>query len=208
MKYSRTNYPTLETEHLNKNAKLFVNREDMINSFDLGPAPKLAEIGVAFGNFSEVMINKYKPSKFVAIDTFVMHEFNAHWGVPKEETLGNLTHLEYYKNRFADHADIMEFKVGMSFDGIADTPDNYFDLIYLDADHGYDYVKRDADISVTKLKQDGILVFNDYIMYDHCAGVEYGVVQVVNEMVVYGDWEIVGFALQRDMFCDIAIKRK
>jgi hypothetical protein len=208
MRYVKDSHPTLRTEHLSENARLFATREDMLSSFDLGPAPKLAEVGVALGNFSEFMIKKYNPSKFVAIDIFKMHEIDIHWGVPKEQTLGGLKHLDFYKNRFANYAHIMEYKAGESYDGIADTPNNFFDLIYLDADHSYSYIKKDAEVSALKLKQDGILVFNDYIMYDHCGGVEYGVVQVVNEMVVYDNWEIIGFSLQRGMFCDIAIKRK
>jgi len=54
---------------------------------------------------------------------------------------------------------------------------------------------------------DGTLIFNDYVMYDHLQRVEYGVVQAVNQLVIDGDWRVVGFALNHNMFCDIAIRR-
>jgi uncharacterized membrane protein len=68
-------------------------------------------------------------------------------------------------------------------------------------------VSRDAAISTQKIKPDGVLVFNDYILYDSSMGVEYGVVQAVNELVDSGAWRVAGFALDRSMFCDIAIKQ-
>jgi hypothetical protein len=85
---------------------------------------------------------------------------------------------------------------------------NYFDMIYIDANHFYDAVKVDAELAKVKIKQDGILIFNDYIMYDHIGGWPYGVVQAVNELVTSEDWRVVGFAFEPHMFCDIAIRRQ
>ncbi|MCM2511256.1 hypothetical protein ACVCIC_04940 [Burkholderia glumae] len=45
-------------------------------------------------------------------------------------------------------------------------------------------------------------------MYDPFVKAEYGIVPVVNEMVVNQGWKVIGFALQKDMFCDIAIQRQ
>jgi hypothetical protein len=50
------------------------------------------------------------------------------------------------------------------------------------------------------------VVFNDYIMWDHVTDSAYGVVPVVNELVVNGGWEVVAFALEHQLFCDIAIR--
>lgn len=85
-------------------------------------------------------------------------------------------------------------------------PERFFDLIYVDGVHDYSGVKSDANLASKKIKDDGIIVFNDYILHDQSMA-PYGVVHVVNEMVVAGEWQIVGFALQRHMFCDIAIRR-
>jgi hypothetical protein len=44
-------------------------------------------------------------------------------------------------------------------------------------------------------------------MYDHAGEVPYGVVQVVNELIVSRGYEIIGFALEKNMFCDIAVRK-
>jgi predicted O-methyltransferase YrrM len=40
--------------------------------------------------------------------------------------------------------------------------DNFFDMIYIDADHSYEGVYNDLKISYTKLKTGGILCGHDY----------------------------------------------
>ena len=51
---------------------------------------------------------------------------------------------------------------------------------------------------------DGIVIFNDYVLWDPFMNTEYGVVQAVNQFLAEGGWTIVGFAFQPHMFCDIA----
>ena len=41
-------------------------------------------------------------------------------------------------------------------------PDDSFDIIYIDGNHEPDYVLEDAVLSFRKLKQGGILIFDDY----------------------------------------------
>lgn len=43
-------------------------------------------------------------------------------------------------------------------------PDNFFDLIYIDADHSYESVYNDLKMSYIKLKNNGILCGHDYNM--------------------------------------------
>ena len=86
--------------------------------------------------------------------------------------------------------------------------DGAFDLVYVDAGHEYDEVRRDGAVAARKLTPGGVLIFNDYIMVDHHYGTPYGVVRAVNELVTASDWKVVGFALQQQMFCDIALCRR
>jgi hypothetical protein len=85
--------------------------------------------------------------------------------------------------------------------------DHSLDLIYIDAGHDIESVKRDMQEAVQKIKRDGTLIFNDYIMHDHITGSPYGVVPVVNDLVAQHGWKVVGFALQHHLFCDIALRR-
>jgi hypothetical protein len=166
-----------------------------------------AEIGVARGDFSEFLIEKLEPRLFVGFDIFLMHEYPEHWGTPSEILFNGKTQLEFYKERFSSRGKQVVTEVGPGDVKLLEYPDEYFDLIYIDANHSYESVKRDARVASQKLKKNGILIFNDYVMFDHFANVPYGVVQAVNEMVVYDSWCVTGFALERQMFCDIAIQR-
>lgn len=205
--YPNQEYSALEAKHV-ENAKLFANREDLISSMLFIEGGVVAEIGVAQGNFSEHLLAALQPRKFVAFDTFAMHECPMAWGVPTSRLFDNMTHLEFYKRKFADRGAQVVLEVGFSNVRLASYPDECFDLIYIDADHSYKAVKQDSDLAKRKLKQNGIIVFNDYIMFDHLYAREpYGVVQVVNEIIVKEDWRVYGFAFGSHMFCDIAIRR-
>ncbi len=174
----------------------------------------IAEIGVAEGEFSEYLLNELQPKKFVAFDIFRLHEWPVlGWGPWGKEIksgilFDNMTHLDYYKARFADRGAQVLTEVGMSSTNLAKYPDKFFNLIYVDGDHSYQGVKQDATVAKTKLTDDGIIVFNDYVMFDHLNGEYYGVVQAVNELIVGEDWRVCGFALEKYMFCDIAIRKQ
>ena len=87
-------------------------------------------------------------------------------------------------------------------------PDSSYDVIYIDGDHSYEAAKRDAEVSARKLKADGILIFNDYIIFDYLGGVPYGVVPVVHEFCVSRGWRVSFFALANNLYCDIALRRQ
>jgi len=197
--------PVLKPEHV-VGARLFADREQMISWLPVPEGAVIAEVGVARGDFSEIMLKHLQPKQFVAFDLFDMHEYPIFWGIPSEVLFEGLTHHDFYRKRFSDRSSLVTLEVGPSHEGMARYDDGTFDLIYIDAGHDYESVRRDAVVARAKLKDDGVLVFNDYIMYDHLIGTPYGIIQVVNDIVVNDGWHVVGFALQKDMFCDIAIQ--
>jgi len=206
MAYLHVDFPSLTSEHI-ASSQLFANRYDMIKKIHPVSKPVIAEVGVATGDFSEFIIEQLKPSKFVAIDSFEMEKYPFHWGIPQEILLNGLAHEDYYKQRFEHYGELIQIEKGLSADCLSKMPDDYFDIIYIDAGHAYENVRRDGEISQSKLKHNGIIIFNDYIMYDPFINEEYGVVQAVNEILNQGGWKVDGFALEKNMFCDIAISR-
>jgi hypothetical protein len=189
-------------------ARLFANRYDLIAALDLPPQPAVCEVGVAIGDFSAFLVELLNPSHFTAIDIFTMHELKEFWGVPREKVMGKLPHLQFFLQRFAALGNRLTVLEGDSAITMARMEDATQDLIYIDANHDYEPVKRETEHAVRKLKDDGIIVFNDYIMYDHWAKIPYGVVQAVNELLAGGGWYVAGFALNHSMFCDIAVARR
>ena len=61
-------------------------------------------------------------------------------------------------------------------------PDAHFDWIYVDADHSYEGLLRDANAAATKVKPGGFLVFNDFAHADPFLGA-YGVQRAVADFV-------------------------
>jgi len=196
----------LKQEHV-LGARLYANRIDAIDMWPRGGC--VAEIGVALGDFSQVIIEKVQPELFDAYDTFHMHHIENIWGRPSEYYFKGLTHKEFYQQRFSG---LMSSGGVRLFEGdgateISGRDSQFYDVIYIDAGHLYEDVLRDARSAIPKLKSDGLLVFNDYTLYDPFLEVSYGVVQVVNELCASGDWRLVYFALEKNMFCDVALIR-
>jgi hypothetical protein len=204
-RYPHRDYPALEPKHLD-NPRLFANRNDLISSLRPGEGGVIAEIGVAHGDFSEYLLDELRPQQFVAFDLFDMENWlpKQQWSV---ERLNNMTHLEFYKQRFCDRGAQVKTEAGPSHLQLATYKDKYFDFIYIDGDHSYDGAKKDLEIANLKIRDNGIIILDDYKMFDHHYYMPYGVVQAVNEFITTNNWKVCGFALQREMYCDIVIRR-
>ncbi|MCB8880465.1 class I SAM-dependent methyltransferase [Acidisoma cellulosilytica] len=197
----------LDQRHV-EGAKLFANRQAMIKGLGIPVDGVIAEVGVALGDFSEFLIDTLKPRTFVAMDLWQLHEHQTVWGRPAAEVFGGLTQAQFFEERFRDRGDLIRLESGESAESLWRQADESFDMIYVDAGHDYENARKDAEAALAKIKRDGTIIFNDYIMYDHLAHSSYGVVHVVNQLVVEQGWSVVGFALAPQMFCDIALRRK
>jgi hypothetical protein len=168
----------------------------------------VAEVGVMYGDFSEFIIRTIEPAVFVAIDRFDLDTEPVIWGKASAERFKGKTHREFYERCFCEHGKQVRCEQGESSEVLSRYPDRTFDMIYVDAGHDYESVKKDADVCMQKIKSEGILIFNDYIKYSHYDDSYYGVIAVVNDLVVNQGFQVIGFALQPDMYCDIAIRTK
>lgn len=159
-----------------------------------------------FGRILEVLIAELRPAEFHAFDLFQLHQAKRLWGRPAAEIFGERTHADYYADAVRDSSIVIH--EGPSAETLKSLPDGHLDLAYIDAGHDYDSVLQDAQQCVRAVRPSGILVFNDYVLHDPFAGVDYGVVPVVNDLVVNQGWRVVGFALHKHLFCDIAMTRR
>ncbi|MDR0375711.1 MAG: class I SAM-dependent methyltransferase [Treponema sp.] len=169
----------------------------------------MAEVGVAYGDFSRKIIDSMNPSKFYAIDIFASGPGEDFWGRTDWADL-NIGQKEFIERKFANEIGNGKFilKKGLSWDVLETFDDNYFDYVYLDAAHDYDSVKKDIRVLLNKVKNNGIIQFNDYTLYDWSTNAPYGVVRAVDEMLVSGKHEIIFFCLQTGGFNDIVVKIK
>lgn len=168
----------------------------------------IAEIGVANGLFSRFLIDQFHPLRFDALDLFELHLVPEIWGVPSQTMFKNNSHYGFYCKQF--EAEISAKKVNV-YKGDSSTlmasSGALYDLIYIDGDHAFDGVKKDLEAALGKVAPGGILIFNDYIKFDHIGHTSYGIIENVNELVSRTDWKVCAFAFECNMFCDIAICR-
>lgn len=194
---TQTAAPILMMKHLEQ-CKLLPQRFHLLDKL-----PKKgvgAEIGVLGGDWSDKLIRFTQPEKLVLIDTFCSNDY------PHLKRFTKKTHLNYIHKRF-ESVDGIDINQGLSWDCMAKYPDNFFDWIYVDAAHNYDAVKKDLNQAKRTLKQNGVIIMNDYIMFDHFMKEDYGVVTATNEFLIENDFEMLYFALHPNMFCDVMIKK-
>jgi hypothetical protein len=194
-------------QQLFENSKVCASREDVLPLLPKGGV--IAEVGVAYGNFSALLLEILQPEKFIAIDSFAFTEDNEPW----KQTIvkdSKLSHLEYYKRRFEKEitAGRLEIKKGLSWDGLAQLPAASIDYLYLDAGHSYEEVVKDMQQVKRVIKDTGIIQFNDYTLFDAFAFVPYGVPKAVHEFILEGNYEILYLCLHRQFFCDIVVRKR
>lgn len=178
-------------------AKLLQNREAPLKL--LPKKGRAAEIGVAYGEFSNKILENMQPEVFYAIDMYVQKE--GFWGGREFATYPD-GHLGWYKKEFSDFIDkgIVKIKQGISWEVLASFPDNYFDYIYLDAAHDYASVKKDITQILKKIKPEGVVQFNDY--YLKCPGV----IAAANEMIKETCSKILYYCIYPDGNADIVVR--
>jgi predicted O-methyltransferase YrrM len=177
--------PQLRDEHV-RHSVVVPERTVLLER--LGQGGIVAEVGTLEGKFAREILRIAKPRELHLID----HEIHALVREMAEEpALRDQVRVH--------HRDSVE--------ALESFPDEYFDWIYIDAQHTYDGVKRDIEAARRKIKADGLLVFNDYAVWSYVEMQPYGVVAAVNELCIDDDWEIVYLALPAHMYCDVAVRR-
>ena len=151
--------PMIEDRHL-ENCQVVASRDKIIQKLPHGGP--IAEVGVLAGDFSQILINECSPTELHLID------------------LDLCSHKIH--QRFADQikAGKVLLHEGKSWSVLKKFTDQYFDFIYIDADHRYENVKKDIMVAKQKIRHDGFLVFNEFVF----------------------------FALDPYMYCDVAIRRR
>lgn len=196
------------------NARLFSDRYEQIRHIREmmasanNDSPNVAEVGVALGDFSKFLIDTLAPETFAAIDIFDTHEQPFIWDIPTDAIFQGKTHFDYYKEKLENYySGQLIVEKGLSSEAGQRLKDSFYDLIYIDAGHEYDDVLIDTEIALAKIRPGGFIIFNDYTVYDHLSATAYGVVPAVNQMLAKrGDVQVVGFSLDAQMFCDLAVQ--
>lgn len=188
-----------------ENARLLPSRFDALQHISQGGI--IAEVGVAYGLFSRKLLDTLKPAEFHAIDTYNLQPADEPWGQNRLRDTG-LNHRQYIERSFAREIAENRFFVhqGLSWDALESFPDNYFDYVYLDAGHDYESVSKDIGVLARKVKDGGIIQFNDYILLDWKSGACFGVVRAVDEFLLSGTHEFLFLCLEPEGYYDAVVR--
>mmetsp|Transcript_4636 Transcript_4636/g.12343 ORF Transcript_4636/g.12343 Transcript_4636/m.12343 type:complete len:260 (-) Transcript_4636:489-1268(-) len=160
----------------------------------------LVEVGTMTGVLARFMLRELRPKKLTVMDI-------SGWAFrqcqTKTKLVANSTGAE------------LTCLAGNSKVLLAALPDAAFDMIYIDGDHEYVGVCSDLEIARLKVKVGGIVVMNDYLVFETQFFAQrgrwgvYGVVHAVNEFMqrYKRDWEVVYYAFEEHNFGDFAIRR-
>ena len=177
--------PALDYEHL-QGCEILPDRFEILKR--LPRHGRVAEVGVDRGDFSVRILETAMPSelKLIDIDTGRISAENR----PIIEASG-----------------VAQIMQGDSSTTIAELEDESFDWIYIDGDHRYDGVKKDIEAAAGKVKENGLLVFNDYTVWSPTSMFHCGVARAVNEFCRSDGWRMVYLCFQSMFYNDVAITR-
>ena len=146
------------------------NRIDLIQQNFTEKNPSILEIGIHKGDFSKQLFTNFNPSKLILVDPWIAYDDLIY----KNSWYGNSSNSnqkiqdEYYLN-LLDYfkKQIFENKVEIcrkTSDEFFLKNENIFDLIYIDGNHLFEFVKRDIFNSLKFIKEDGLIVLDDYAL--------------------------------------------
>lgn len=136
----------------------------------------ICELGVCKGtNFSEMI--KHEPQLAIAVDSWIEDGIvSRNDGRYSQEELDK--QYQHFTDNVRDKPFVRIYR-DYTFNIAKNFSDNYFDLIYIDADHTYEGCLRDITDWYPKVKKGRFLLGDDYRVSEY--RIKFGVIEAVNE---------------------------
>lgn len=175
-------------EHFYQNIRGWSTFEDqgqlikyLLSNFDKTKPIKIAEIGVYMGRGTAIwnveIINAGFEYEYHAIDNFLGS---------KEHRVDELPDYKECTNNLSSIIDRIKLIKENSVEAYNLYEDEYFDIVYIDASHEYEDVKKDIQNWRQKVKPEGFLCGDDYVRgWD-------GVIKAVDELLGKDNIKIIG----------------
>jgi SAM-dependent methyltransferase len=124
-----------------------------------------AEIGIYLGETAEYALRNMELHQYVMIDPYIPHGDMQRSAADWSEIYEKIHKL------FVDRPNV-KFMRATSEDAAKTFPDGYFDFVYIDGNHEYEYVEKDLNSWYNKVKDGGVLCGHDYGNEPTWAGVK------------------------------------
>ena len=179
--YILSQIPIFQLEKKNiSNLKIKLNRLEILKELKKGSI--CAELGVAYGEFSDQVLETVKPKLLVLVDSY-----------PNKGNFVDEGNLKYIEKKYQKL--VKEKKIQIinddSIKAASMFKENFFDWIYIDTTHSYHQTLGELRAWKNKIKSDGYILGHDYIMGNWIDDIKYGVQEAVHQFCVEENWEIV-----------------
>ncbi|RXF74454.1 class I SAM-dependent methyltransferase [Hansschlegelia zhihuaiae] len=164
----------LLSEHHTEQCRVLPDRKSLLHALPKGGV--VAEIGVAFGDFSKLIWQLSKPAKLHLIDAWQGDRYAPGLTAIKKEFAGPISYSG------------ISIHQGLSIDVIRQFPENYFDWVYIDTNHQFDTTYDELVIASSKVRDAGIIAGHDFCTGNVVGGVPYGVIEACNKFCVDHNW--------------------
>lgn len=125
---------------------------------------RCAEIGVWNGGFSGAILEVTQPKELTLIDP---------WDLLSDQSKSEWTHKKHKKHKIMrgmfDHVTArygglsnVSIRKGFSAEVLETFEDDYFDWLYIDGNHLYEFVRQDVEVAFRKVRPGGIIAGDDY----------------------------------------------
>jgi hypothetical protein len=138
--------------------KQYMKREEIIKTF--GQLDRIAEVGVLRGNYAKRLL-EVNPKELHLIDPW-QHFGKAVYNdyLDKDQEGWDKTY-EYVVKRFSGNPAVKIHRQE-SVEASTMFPNDYFDLVYIDANHAFDFVLQDIRAWLPKVKRGGWIGGHDF----------------------------------------------
>lgn len=138
----------------------------------------VAEVGVEWGSFSAFILSVTSPKSLYLIDCWEQQASDIYIDPDNLPDSDQEKIYRHVQDRFKNNNNVHLIRQ-YSDEAVKHFPDEFFDWVYIDANHGYKTAKEDIEMWWPKVKKGGYLAGHDYVVRPH-----FGVVQAVNEFLI------------------------
>jgi hypothetical protein len=161
---------------------IYCTRDDLLSA--LPPGGAAAEIGVATGAFSQVILNRTRPRLLHLVDPWEFQD-REDYLEDRNNVAQDVADKRYneVKARFASQIESGQVALHRAFstDAAREVADSSLDWVFIDAMHTRDAVLEDLTTWSAKVKSDGFILGHDYANHTRALQAEFGVVEAVRE---------------------------
>ena len=154
-----------------------------------------AEIGVAFADFTQEILELNAPRKLHLVDAWEGKRCSDGIDVVQD------------KLRTQIDSKTVEINRGYSTDVLSEFKDGYFDWVYIDTNHSYETTRDELRISSAKVKTAGVIAGHDFCTGNVVSPVPYGVVEACAEFCATFEWKFRYIALDPEGHFSFALER-